>query len=124
MTMDRSGAAYVLLHVLASAFAGSIFLTCTSTVQQRAEPAESRTTVRVTNREFADMRIYVIHHSQRIHLGTARGGSSTVFVIPVDVVTGTGIVRFVAIPIGGGQTVIEEYPMRLGEEVTIFIPPA
>lgn len=115
---------HAMSRVLTPVFACLIFLSCTSVVRQPAQPAESRTTVRVTNREFADMRIYVIHHSQRIHLGTARGGSSTVFLIPLDVVTGTGIVRFVAVPIGGGPTVIEEYPMRPGEEVTIFIPPA
>lgn len=101
-----------------------VFLSCAQRAQQTPRPIEPRTTVRVTNRQFTDMKIYLIHNLQRIRLGTARGGSSTVFVIPADLVASTMVIRFLAVPMAGGESQTDEFPIRAGEEVTIFIPPS
>jgi len=88
---------------------------------QAAPPV--RTTVRIENRNFLDMTIYVVR-PMRVRLGFAPGVTTTTFVIPSSVV-GQGVhMRFLADPVGRGATpVSEEIYVAAGDEVTLAIPP-
>lgn len=89
----------------------------------RAE--EPRTTVRVDNRGFPDMVIYVLQGAQSVRIGTATGNSSTVLTIPATMVFGLTTMRFRADPIGGNRTpVSQEITIRPGEQVELIIPPS
>lgn len=88
---------------------------------EMAEP----TTLRVDNRAFNDMTIYVLRSSQRIRLGVASGNSTTRFQIPSYVIFGATPLRFLADPIGAsGTPVSEEITVQPGDEVVLIIPPA
>jgi hypothetical protein len=86
----------------------------------RYEPAA----VRVDNRGFADMTVYVARSSQRQRLGLAPGNSVTVFTLPPSLVGGATPVRFIADPIGSPRaSVSEEITVSPGDTVTVTIPP-
>jgi hypothetical protein len=92
----------------------------------RREPAResARTTVRVENANFADMTIYAMRSSQRVRIGLANGSSTTVLVIPPNLIAGITALRFIADPIGGrANTVTEEITVAPGDEVVMYIPP-
>lgn len=83
------------------------------------------TMLRVDNRAFSDMTIYVLRSSQRIRLGIAAGNSTTRFQIPSYVIFGATPLRFLADPIGAaGTPVSEEITVQPGDEVVLMIPPA
>jgi hypothetical protein len=81
-------------------------------------------TLRVENRAFSDMVIYLITSSgSRQRLGTVTGNSTGRFNLPVSA-TAFGNVRFLADPIGSRRTpVSEEIPVHPGDEVVLEIPP-
>jgi hypothetical protein len=83
------------------------------------------TYLRVENRAFADMTIYVLRSSAaRIRLGTVSGASSATFRIPQNLLFGTTALRFMADPIGSSRAPIsDEIGVRPGDTVTITIPP-
>jgi hypothetical protein len=113
--------------VLLLALAAALTTGCARRAQT-AEPSGAmgteRTTVRVENRSFADMTIYVLRGAERIRLGTATGSATTVLEIPGTVVTIPTLLRFLADPIGSSRTpVSEEINVRPGDEVTLMIPP-
>ena len=87
--------------------------------------AEPFGTVRVDNRAFNDMTIYVIEPSgARSRIGTATGNSITTLRIPSRLLGGTRTLRFQADPIGGRDTPIsDEVTIVPGEVVTLTIPP-
>ena len=94
-----------------------------SGTQGNAEMTEP-TMLRVENRAFSDMTIYVLRSSQRIRLGIANGNSTSRFVIPSYVIFGATPLRFIADPIGAtGAPVTEEITVQPGDEVTLLIPP-
>lgn len=83
---------------------------------------ESKTTLRVENRNFLDMKIYILRGAERIRLGTVPGGGTELLVIPDDVLIGAGLVRFLADPVGSNKTPIsEEIYVHPGEEVELVI---
>lgn len=91
--------------------------------EQAAEPAP-RTWVKVDNRAFLDMNVYVYRSAQRIRLGTANGTGTARFVIPANLLFGPTPLRFQADPIGGNrQPVSEEVTVSPGDEVVLVIPP-
>ena len=81
-------------------------------------------TLRVENRAFADMVVYVVSSSgARQRLGTVTGNSTARFRLPATA-TSFGNVRFLADPIGSNRTpVSEEIAVRPGDEVVLEIPP-
>ena len=83
-----------------------------------------RTTVRVENRNFLDMNIFVLRNSQRIRLGTVTGSSTQRFTIPANLIFGVSTLQFLADPVGGSRTpVSNEIRVTEGDEVTLVIPP-
>ncbi len=109
------------------AFVGSLALAgaCMGNTQEEmaAEPVEP-TVVRVENRAYLDMTIYVYRSSQRMRLGTVTGNSSTKFVIPHSLMFGATPLRFQADPIGANrQPISEEINVSPGDEVVLVIPP-
>ena len=113
----------VALAVLmcSAAFAGA----CRGNTQEEmaAEPVEP-TYVRVENRAYLDMTVYVYRSSQRTRLGTVTGNSSTKFIIPHSLLFGPTPLRFQADPIGGNRKpVSEEISVSPGDEVVLVIPP-
>ena len=80
--------------------------------------------VRVDNRAFDDMAIYVVYASQRIRLGVATGNSVTdLRVLPFIVATGPVSVRFAADPIGGTNLILTEpITVQRGDVVSLLLP--
>ncbi len=91
-----------------------------------AAPAQPRTTIEVDNRNFLDMRIYVMRGpSQRVRLGTVTGLSTQTLVIPSNLIFGATPLRFQADPIGGqARSVSHEITVSPGDEVRMIIPPS
>jgi hypothetical protein len=107
------------VSLLAVALLGA---SCSRNPGAEARP-QVRTTLRVENQAFHDMNIYVVHHSQRIRLGTANGASVSVFNIPIRLM-GVEQLQFVADPIGGSALPISDSILVTpGEVITLRIPP-
>ena len=82
------------------------------------------TSVKVDNRSFTDMTVYVSRSSQRQRLGLAPGNTVTVFTLPRGVVAPATPLRFVADPIGSPRaSVSEEITVSPGDQVMMIIPP-
>ena len=91
-------------------------------MEEGAEPV-APTYLRVENRAFLDMTIFVYRSSQRIRLGSATGNSTTRLRIPNDLIFGSTPLRFQADPIGGKrQSVSQEISVSPGDEVILMIP--
>lgn len=89
-----------------------------------AEPVEP-TRLRVENRAFLDMTIYVYRGAQRVRLGQASGNSVTRMTIPANLIFGNTPLRFQADPIGGNRTPItQEISVSPGDEVILTLPPS
>ena len=93
----------------------------------QASPApgpDTVTTVRIDNRSYLDMTIYLIAGSQRIRLGQVTGNSTVVLRIPQQYVFGASQMRFIADPIGSNVAPISESITVIpGDEVILTIPP-
>jgi hypothetical protein len=91
--------------------------------EQAAEPVPP-TYVRVENRAYLDMNVYVYRSAQRTRLGTTTGNSTARYIIPTSMLFGPTPLRFQADPIGGNrQPVSEEVTVSPGDEVVLLIPP-
>lgn len=101
----------------------SVLLLCAcATTRQAGNQDDFKTAVRVENRNFLDMKIYILRGSERIRIGTVTGNSTQVFTIPEGLIIGSGLVRFLADPIGGTATPIsQEISVRQGEVVELII---
>ncbi len=113
------GALAALIGSLALAMA------CMRNTQEElsAEPIPP-TYVKVENRAFLDMNVYVFRSSQRVRLGMANGNSTVRFVIPSSLLFGSTPLRFLADPIGGNRTpTSQEISVSPGDEVQLVIPP-
>lgn len=85
---------------------------------------QPRTTLKVENRAYLDMTIYVMRGGERVRLGLATGGASSIFNIPADLVQAGTALRFVADPVGSSRdSVSEEINVRRGDQVVMEIPP-
>lgn len=110
-----------------AALIGSLALAtaCMRNTQEElsAEPIPP-TYVKVENRAFLDMNVYVFRSSQRVRLGMANGNSTARFVIPSSLLFGSTPLRFLADPIGGNRTpTSQEISVSPGDEVQLVIPP-
>ncbi len=96
---------------------------CGRAVRSAPDP-QAETTVRVENRNFLDMNVYIVHQSQRIRLGMVTGLSTQVFTIPGYIVRGSGQLQFELHPIGGrGNPRTESISVQPGDEVNLIISP-
>jgi hypothetical protein len=89
------------------------------------EPGD-QSRVRIENPASLDMDIYVVRSDgQRIRLGFAPGGETTVFALPPAITAGATSIRLEARPVRrSGQSVISEpFGVRMGEEITWSVPP-
>jgi hypothetical protein len=88
-----------------------------------AGPPPKSTVLRVENRNFYDMTIYLVRFGTRQRLGTAGGNSTSTFEFPSQFVQ-TGTVRFEANPIGStGQAFTQELSVQPGDVVGVIIQP-
>ena len=102
----------------------SAALTACSAGRRGPAPESARTTVRVQNANFSDMTIYAMRSSQRVRIGLANGNSTTILVIPANIMAGITALRFIADPIGGrAKPLTEEITVAPGDEVVMYIPP-
>lgn len=104
----------------------SLLLALAACAGGRRGPAtpQERTSVRVENRGFLDVNVYVLRSTQRIRLGTVNGLSTRVLTIPSNLVAAATSLRFLADPIGGSGTPIsQEITVQPGDQVTLTIGP-
>ncbi len=93
---------------------------CGSTQEQTGEPGA---TVKVTNRNWLSMEIYVVGQSQRVRLGRVGAGKSKQLTIPVHLLTGATPLRFEMESSGPQRSVLsEEFVVAPGEEIILVIP--
>lgn len=99
---------------------------CQHTPKTGAPEPQSATTVKVDNRNFLDMDVFVLRDGgPRIRLGMASGLSTQVFTIPDDIVRGAPQLRFELHPIGGRLNPRSEtITVQPGDQVQLTIPPA
>ncbi len=91
--------------------------------EETAEPVPP-TYVRVENRAFLDMNVYLYRSAQRMRLGTTNGNSTARYIIPASMMFGPTPLRFQADPIGGNrQPISQEITVAPGDEVVLVIPP-
>ena len=113
----------IAMFALAGALALGTACIGNTTPGEEAVPAEP-TYVKVQNRAFLDMNIYVFRSSQRIRLGTVNGNNTSRLLIPSNLLFGSTPLRFLADPIGGRrQPTSEEINVSPGDEVVLTIPP-
>ncbi|MBA3646066.1 MAG: hypothetical protein H0W63_07775 [Gemmatimonadaceae bacterium] len=110
--------------ILAALAGFSLALSACAPVKTAPGTYQTRTTLKVDNRAYLDMTIYVMRGAERVRLGQATGASSSTFTIPADMVQMLTPLRFVADPIGSSRAAIsEELNVRAGDEVVMEIPP-
>lgn len=104
---------------------GAALLTACGRSQANTAPGtDTVTTVRVDNRSYLDMTIYLIAGSQRIRLGLAGGNKQTTLRIPSQYVFGISSLQFLADPIGATRTPISDtIQVSPGDQVQLIIPP-
>ena len=90
----------------------------------RAAPEpQAETRLKVENRNFLDMNVYVWGGGQRIRLGFVPGLSTQTFTIPSHLVRGTPL-QFEMHPIGGRSNPrTETISVQPGDEVSLLITP-
>jgi len=104
----------VLLYVLA-AFVLAPFgpASCNRSRTSLKPPPPPKTIVRVSNGDYLDAVIYVVHQGHSVRLGTATSNTTTIFVIPSQLIFGSTPLSFVIDPIGSprrqssGQVVVD-----------------
>jgi hypothetical protein len=112
------------LSMLCGALALSAACSGNTKEDEAAEPVPP-TYVKVENRAYLDMTIYVYRSSQRIRLGVANGNNTTKMLIPPNLMFGSTPLRFQADPIGANrQPISQEISVSPGDEVQLIIPPS
>jgi len=96
---------------------------CTGQGRNAPQPQE-RTTVRVQNQSWLNVTMYVMFGASRQRLGEVTGNGTSTFTIPEGVVGFGRSLRFLADPIGSGNTAQSfEIFVNPGDNVTLTIPP-
>ncbi len=114
---------YSSLLVAAALLAAALPACSRATPPEAEGPAPRRTLLRVVNRNFYDMTIYLVRFGDRQRLGLAIGNSTSTFEFPSQFVQ-NGTVRFEASPVGsGGRAFTEELSVRPGDVIGVEIQP-
>jgi hypothetical protein len=99
-----------------------LLLSSCATTRQAGERSEPKIAVRVENRNYLDMKIYIIRGSERIRIGTVTGNTTEMLFVPESFVINAGLVRFLAEPIGSNRAPIsQEISVHPGQEVELII---
>lgn len=107
------------------AAAATFLVACASLKNNTPINGQPETRVKVDNRAYLEMTIYVMRGAERVRLGSAPGSSNSSFVIPADIIRTATQLRFVADPIGSSRaSVSEEIYVQPGDEVGLQIPPS
>ncbi len=128
--LDAPGRSNRMLRIAAVMVLASTALTSACSRNSKPEDdageAAPPTYLKVENRAFLDMTMYVIRSSQRVRLGIATGNTTTRLLIPNTLLySGSGTLSFQASPIGGRRAPIsQEISVSAGDEVTLLIPPS
>lgn len=100
----------------------SLATTACATGRTVPDDPQERTTLLVKNDNYLDHTIYLLNGGERVRLGTARGLTSTRFVIPKRYVFGVAALQFLGDPIGSRVTpVSERISVSPGDEVQLII---
>jgi len=96
---------------------------CHQGANQAAPEPQAETTVKVDNRNFLDMNVFVLGGGQRVRLGFVPGLSTQVFKIPSYLVRAAPL-QFELHAIGGRTNPRSEtISVQPGDEVSLMIPP-
>jgi hypothetical protein len=97
---------------------------CRSTGRDAPSVQRPEAFVRVDNRSMLDMTVYVVRSGERRRLGLVNALSTQTLPIPSVLIDASGVLRFLADPIGASRTpVSEEIVVRHGDVVQLVIPP-
>src|SRR5688572_25208336 len=104
--------------------AAALVLDACAGTRSRAS-GQPATTLKVENRAFLDMVIYlIVDGSRRTRLGTATGNTTTVLTIPATYIHGSAELQFVADPVGSPtRSISERIFVNPGDSVVMIIPP-
>lgn len=110
----------VLLLVLVAILVGA----CGSRQAAEERREQGSAPLRVENRSWSDMRVYVATIGQRTRLGTVPGSSTMTLRIPAHIVSGGRELVFEVDPVGSRATATSfSIFVRPGEQVRLTIPP-
>lgn len=117
--LSRAGLALTAGLIALVAVAG-----CQSTGRGAPSTQRAEAFVRVDNRSMLDMTVYVVRSGERRRLGLVNALSTQTLRIPSVLIEASGVLRFLADPIGASRTpVSEEIIVRHGDVVQLVIPP-
>ena len=90
-----------------------------------AEAPAGQARLQVVNRSSHDVDIYLERGGQRSRLGVAPAARTTRFSLGSAQVVAGGVMRFVAVPLGGSGDVgaTEPVSLRTGQVLTLDVPP-
>lgn len=95
---------------------------CSMSRQQGNQEPQEETSLRVENRGWSEMTIYVLTSTERSRLGTISGNSTRVFTIPERLLFGATPLRFFADPLGGArEPSTRQITVSPGDQVTWII---
>jgi hypothetical protein len=100
----------LLPGVAALSLAAACFLPHKKAGPSQAAPPVPHTefALRVTNHNYLDVVIYVLHHGQHTRVGTVTGSSSELFLLPARLLVQGGGIQLYGDPIGSDDYAITE----------------
>jgi hypothetical protein len=115
----------MFMRTLLLALVASTATACASRGDAAERERENSASVRVENRSWSDMRVYVLTTAgMRTRLGTVNGSSTSTLRIPASIVSGGRELVFEVDPVGSRATATSfSIFVRAGETVTLTIPP-
>lgn len=95
---------------LALALVAACFLPHRKAASSQTPPTVRQTefAVRVTNHNYLDVVVYVLHHGQHTRVGTVIGSSSELFMLPARLLVQGGEIQLYGDPIGSEDYAITE----------------
>lgn len=99
-----------VLGVTALSLAAGCFLPHKKTAPSQAAPPVSHTefALRVTNHNYLDVVVYVLHHGQRTRVGTVTGSSAELFLLPARLLVLGGDIQLFGDAIGNDSYALTE----------------
>ena len=111
--MSARSRSVILIWFLAVCGFAPLAAACNRARSALKPPPPPKTVVHVSNGDFLDAVIYVVQQGQRVRLGTATSNTTTMFVIPAQLVFSSTSLSFLIDPVGStrrqssGQIVVD-----------------